>query len=66
MTKIVRNMSTTESKNFWAKTQQEASALTEWPAWKRAGINVAEVRTEPRSIPATASVETIASPRGKR
>lgn len=48
MKKIVRNMSTGESKVFWETAQRHASELDGWPDWKRAGINVAQTRTAPR------------------
>lgn len=48
MKKIVRNMSTDESKVFWETAQRHASELDGWPRWKRVGINVAQERTAPR------------------
>ena len=51
MKKIVRNMSTAESRNFWESAERGASEVQSWPAWKRAGINVAPLREEPREVP---------------
>ncbi len=51
MKKILRNMSTEESKNFWEAAERSAAEVEKWPAWKRAGINVAPVRKEPREEP---------------
>ena len=46
--KIVRNMSTEESRKFWEAAERTAAEVETWPAWKRAGINVVQVRGEPR------------------
>ena len=46
MTKILRNMSTEESRTFWETVENSAAEVEGWPAWKRAGINVAQVRDE--------------------
>lgn len=54
MKKIVRNMSTAESRSFWETAERAASEVQEWPMWKRAGINVAQVREEP-TVPSDAS-----------
>ncbi len=51
MKKILRNMSTAESRNFWETAERSAAEVETWPAWKRAGINVAPVRDEPRAEP---------------
>jgi hypothetical protein len=48
--KIVRNMSTAESRTFWETAERTARETQKWPAWKRAGINVAQVRQEPREV----------------
>lgn len=48
MKKILRNMSTEESRNFWETAERSAAEVETWPAWKRAGINVAPLRDEPR------------------
>lgn len=45
--KIVRNLSTPESRSWWARAKEVSS----WPDWKRAGINVAQTRSEPRTLP---------------
>lgn len=57
--KILRNMSTEASKEFWETAQRHASELTAWPDWKRAGINVAQERKTPRPpvAPSPADVE---------
>ncbi len=46
MTKILRNMSTEASRAFWETVESSAAEVEQWPAWKRAGINVAQVRDE--------------------
>lgn len=61
MKKIVRNMSTAESRNFWETAERAASEVGQWPAWKRAGINVAQLRREPRE-----SVVVSAAKRGQQ
>lgn len=48
---ITRNESTPESREFWASAERSAAEVAEWPAWKRAGINVGQVREEPREVP---------------
>jgi hypothetical protein len=49
--KIVREMSTTESQRFWETAERAAAEVQQWPDWKRAGINVAQVLEEPRQLP---------------
>jgi hypothetical protein len=49
--KIVRNMSTSASRTFWESAERGASEIEEWPAWRRAGINVAPLREQPREVP---------------
>lgn len=49
MKKLVRNMSTDESKSFWESAEKQAHQVESWPVWKRAGINVALERPEPRT-----------------
>lgn len=51
MSRIVRNLATDESRDFWSKAEKAAAEVEAWPAWKRAGINVAELRTEAREVP---------------
>lgn len=51
MSKIVRNMATEENRRFWAGVEASAAEVETWPAWKRAGINVAFLREEPREVP---------------
>lgn len=53
MKKIVRDMSTAENKTFWQAAVTRAPQLAAWPSWKRAGINVAPIRQEPRELPST-------------
>jgi hypothetical protein len=36
-----RNMSTQESRDFWAFADACAREVRTWPDWRRAGINVA-------------------------
>ncbi len=45
MKKILRNLSTERSKAFWESAVKVAAQVDEWPASKRAGINVSVVRT---------------------
>lgn len=48
--KIVRNMSTVENRTFWESAERSAKEIQLWPPWKRAGINVTQVREYPREI----------------
>lgn len=48
MKKIARNMATVESRAFWETAERSALEALQWPAWKRAGINVAQLREKPR------------------
>lgn len=41
MPKVWRNMGTPEGRAFW-KASARAAEVESWPAWRRAGINVAE------------------------
>ena len=41
-----RNLSTPESRAFWAGVERIAREVATWPPWKRAGINVAATRDE--------------------
>jgi hypothetical protein len=50
MTKIVRNMSTPESRDFWESIERSSAEVRQWPAWKRAGINETQFRQEPREV----------------
>lgn len=45
--KIVRDMSTPESCKFWETAKKAAAEVQTWPDWKRAGINVTQMREEP-------------------
>ena len=44
---IGRNMSTPESRAFWESAEKSAAEVQTWPDWKRAGINVTQMRDEP-------------------
>lgn len=44
MSESRRNTATTESRDFWEFADASAREVQEWPAWKRAGINVTAVR----------------------
>jgi hypothetical protein len=44
MPKIQRKLDTPEARDFWKSADEDAKRVGEWPAWKRAGINVAERR----------------------
>ena len=50
MKKIVRNMDTEESRAFLESAEKSAAEVKTWPAWKRAGINTADERSEPRKL----------------
>ncbi len=56
MTRIVRNLTTEESREFWATAEKVAAQVDEWPSWKKAGINVADLRTEARQAPEIRSI----------
>lgn len=58
MKKIVRNMATAENRTFWETAERAAPEVQQWPAWKRAGINVAQVREQPREVPAVIPTAT--------
>ena len=45
MSKIVRNLSTTENREFWSVVKAASEEVKSWPDWKRAGINVATERS---------------------
>jgi predicted Fe-S protein YdhL (DUF1289 family) len=47
--RILRNLSTPESRAFWEGCERAAEEVATWPDWKRAGINVAATRSEPRA-----------------
>jgi len=51
MKPLQRNMSTEQSRNFWETAERSAAEVEQWPAWKRAGINVSQVREETREEP---------------
>lgn len=46
--KIGRNLSTEESRAYWAAAKKTAEEVSTWPDWKRAGINVSNIRSKPR------------------
>lgn len=48
MPKLTRNLSTPETREFWATAERASAEVATWPAWKRAGINVSDRREEPR------------------
>jgi len=58
MSRIVRNLATDESRDFWSKAEKSAAEVETWPAWRRAGINVADLRTEAREVPELATATT--------
>jgi hypothetical protein len=64
MKRIVRNLSTDEGKQFWSMAEKAAAVVDEWPAWRKAGINVADLRTEARQVP-EAQTSVIATKSGK-
>lgn len=51
MKKIIRNMSTPESRAFWKSAEETAAEVATWPCWKRAGINMSQLRDTPRPMP---------------
>lgn len=34
--KLIRNLDTPESREFWRRVQEAAKETAKWPAWKRA------------------------------
>jgi hypothetical protein len=58
MTKLQRNLSTPESRAFWEKAERTGAEVESWPDWKRAGINYAPQRREPRSTSSSAGEHT--------
>ena len=46
MKKIVRNMDTESSQEFWNSAEENAAEVRMWPDWKRAGINVSDMRQD--------------------
>jgi hypothetical protein len=64
MKKILRNMSTEESRVFWESAERTAAVVEQWPAWKRAGINVVQVRSEERRDASAASDEQLSRAAG--
>lgn len=58
MKRVVRNLGTDESRTFWSTAEKAAAEVDSWPAWKRAGINVADLRTEAREVPELATATT--------
>lgn len=50
MSKIIRNLSTPEGRAFWKSVEKSAAEVLTWPDWKRAGINVSDLRDTPRTI----------------
>ena len=55
--KILRNMDTPESRAFWEAADRVACEVQQWPAWKRAGINVSQQRSVPRPVVRLAEVD---------
>lgn len=50
MTRLTRNISTPAAREWWASAERAAPEVESWPAWKRAGINVADQRSEAREL----------------
>jgi hypothetical protein len=46
MKKIIRNLASDANKAFWKDAETVATEVRSWPDWKRAGINVSNVRTD--------------------
>lgn len=44
---IVRRSDTEMAREFWRRAEEAAREVSTWPAWRRAGINVAYERPEP-------------------
>jgi hypothetical protein len=38
--KLIRDKSTPERRAFWDSIKKTAEEIKDWPAWKRAGINI--------------------------
>lgn len=38
MSKIVRNLSTPEAREFWRRCEESAKEVKTWPDWMKAGI----------------------------
>ena len=53
MKSIQRNLATEENRNFWKAAESSAAEVAQWPDWRRAGINVTQVREEAREEPST-------------
>lgn len=49
MSKLKRNLESQESRDFWRLADETAAQVRTWPAWRRAGINVATERSEERA-----------------
>lgn len=56
--KIVRNLSSDASRAFWTRIEDSAREVAGWPAWKRAGINVAQLRAQERPTTAPVTPQT--------
>jgi len=48
---VKRNLSTAEARRFWKSAERDAARIQQWPASKRAGIDVSNVLEQPRSFP---------------
>jgi hypothetical protein len=46
MSKLVRNLSSEESRRWWASAEKVAAEVETWPASRRAGINVSGPPTD--------------------
>lgn len=43
---IRRSTATPEAREFWTSAERNAAEVESWPAWKRAGINVADAKAQ--------------------
>ncbi len=62
MKKIVRNLATPETRAFWETAQQAFAEVETWPSWRRAGINVSQLRHEARHVSTTAKAQKARKP----
>lgn len=47
---MIHRATTPAARAWWAEAEANAAGVESWPAWKRAGINVADERSEARTM----------------
>lgn len=62
MSKIVRNMSTPESRAFWEQVDRAAREVEQWPEWQKGWIDIPDTRREPRVAPEPVAAEPPSRP----